>query len=135
MLAIDSGGASNRDPDRVYGNRIPMGEVDQKLTGMWLREEIFRMDLEPPDRGTSGHHLGNVRKPETDACTVGFSTRTYRGGGHLESLLFRSFAAADDPLAIAFRNVNPGFRIGVEFRRSTARVVSCGRAVVLAGLG
>src|ERR1700739_1889131 len=131
MGALDSGGPSNRDPDRVYGNRIPMGEVDQKLRGMWICKEIFWMDLKPPNRRTGGHHLGNVRKPETNACPVGFSPRTCHGGGHLEGSLFLSFAAADDPLAITFRNVNPGFRIGVEFRRSAARVVSCGRAVVL----
>jgi hypothetical protein len=50
-------------------------------------------------------------------------------------LLFGCFAAADDPFAVALRHIDPCFGIAVYFRCPAAGVITCRRAVILAGLG
>src|SRR5262245_20872128 len=48
--------------------------------------------------------------------------------------LLCGLAAANDPLAVPFRDVDPGLLISVALRRAAARVVARRRAIVLAGL-
>ena len=67
MRSIEAVGAANGDADRMHGNGVVAREIEQQLRRVRIRQKVLRMDLEPSDGGTRGHHLGQVRQPQPDA--------------------------------------------------------------------
>ena len=83
MVAINPVGAADGDADGVHRDRVVAGQIRQQLEGMGIREKVFRMDLEPSDRGASGHHLRKVRKPKTDTGLFKRQWSGVTGDGHV----------------------------------------------------
>src|SRR5579862_8958082 len=48
--------------------------------------------------------------------------------------LLRGLAAANDPLAVTFRHVNPSLGVTVELLAAAAGIISCRRTIVLSRL-
>src|SRR5215471_844371 len=95
------------------------------------------MYFQPSRRRPAGHHLRQVPKAEPyprQLKRVGYG---HSDGDRLTScgLLFGCLTAADNALAISFGNIDPCLWISIHLLGSSARIVSCGGTVILAGLG
>ena len=44
--------------------------LEQQLVRVWVREKVFRMDLEPGWRDSAGRHFGQMWQPQTDARAI-----------------------------------------------------------------
>ena len=82
---------------------------------MRIREEVFRVNLQPSNWWAGGHHLRDVRKPKTNAGARCYEFFSHGDGRPPSICLFRSLAAAHNPFAIAFWNEDPGLRITIDF--------------------
>jgi hypothetical protein len=55
---------------------------------MRIREEIFRVDLEPRGGRGAGRHLGQVREPQPDAGATSAGAERCRSGGRVHRHAF-----------------------------------------------
>jgi len=85
MDTINAVGAADGDADSVNGDRVIASEIRQQLDSVRIREKVLRMNLEPSDVRTSGHHLRNVRKPKADTGPFSRGLFGVAGDGHVPS--------------------------------------------------
>jgi hypothetical protein len=116
VCSVNAISAPYRNTDRVNGDRVVRGQIDQEFHRVWICEEILGMHFQPSNGRTSGHNLDDMRESQTN---TGSNRLVSRRHGKMATRkhrmpLFGFQIAADNAFTVAGRNVYPGLGVPVD---------------------